>query len=158
MTVCEEMKKSLSLVNTGMAVTIDIGEEKDIHPKNKQDVGRRLAQWALATTYKKEIVACGPLYKSMAKQGDKIVLKFDHVDGGLVAKDGGPLKGFAIAGADRKFVWADAKIVGDTLVVSSSEVKDPVAVRYAWATNPIHSLLNKAGLPASLFRTDDWQE
>ncbi len=157
-TVCEEMKNSLSLVNTGMAVTIDIGEEKDIHPKNKQDVGKRLAQWALATTYKKDMVACGPLYKSMAKKGDKIVLQFDHTDGGLVAKDGGPLKGFAIAGADRKFVWADAKIIGDTVVVSSPEVKDPVAVRYAWATNPIHGLLNKAGLPASLFRTDDWEK
>jgi len=156
--VQEEMLKSLSLPGSGMAVTIDIGEAADIHPKNKQDVGRRLAQWALATTYGKDMVACGPLYKSMQKQGDKITITFDHVGSGLVAKGGEGLKGFAVAGADRKFVWADAKIKGDKVVVSSSQVKDPVAVRYAWAMNPIANLYNKAGLPASPFRTDDWQE
>ena len=104
--------------NTGMAVTIDIGDANDIHPKNKQDVGKRLALWALANTYGKDVVYSGPLYKSMAKKGDKIVLHFDHVGGGLVANGGEPLKGFAIAGADKKFVWADAKIDGDTVVVS----------------------------------------
>ena len=141
-----------------MAVTIDIGEANDIHPKNKQEVGRRLAQWALAKTYGKDVVACGPLYKSMRIDGDKIVIEFDYVGGGLAARDGGKLKGFAIAGADKKFVWADAKIVGDTVVVSSPEVKSPAAVRYAWANNPDCNLINKAGLPASPFRTDDWAQ
>jgi len=154
--VREQMLKTLALNNTGMAVTIDIGEEKNIHPKNKQEVGRRLAQWALAKTYGKDVIACGPLYKSMGKQGDEIVIQFDHVNGGLIAKGGDKLKGFAIAGDDQKFVWAEAKIAGDTVVVSSPEVKAPAAVRFAWANNPDCNLANKAGLPASPFRTDDW--
>ena len=153
----EQFLKSLAQKNVGMAVTIDMGEEKDIHPKNKQEVGRRLAQWALAKTYGKDVVACGPLYKSMTRQGDKIVVQFDYVGGGLAAK-GDKLKGFAIAGEDKKFVWADAKIEGDAVVVSSPEVKEPAAVRYAWANNPDCNLYNKAGLPASPFRTDDWAE
>jgi sialate O-acetylesterase len=136
-------------------VTIDVGEAKNIHPRNKQDVGRRLALWALAATYGKDIVRCGPLYKAMRRDGDKIVLSFDCVGEGLVAK-GGELKGFAITGADQKFVWADAKTHGDAVVVSSAEVKEPQAVRYAWAANPTCTLYNKAGLPASPFRTDDW--
>ena len=142
--------------NTGMAVIIDIGDAKDIHPKNKQDVGKRLALWALANTYGKDVVYSGPLYKSMEKKGDKIVLHFDHCGGGLVAQGGEPLKGFAIAGEDHKFVWADAKIDGDTVVVSSEQGRQPVAVRYAWADNPVCNLYNKAGLPASPFRTDTW--
>jgi len=154
--VQEEMLKTLRVPNTGMAVTIDIGEAKNIHPKNKQDVGKRLALWALAATYKKDVVRCGPLYRSMRKDGDKVVVTFDHVGGGLLAKDD-QLKGFAIAGADKKFVWADAKIQGETVVVSSAEVKAPAAVRYAWAANPVCNLYNKAGLPASPFRTDDWE-
>jgi len=154
--VQEEMLKALKVPNTGMAVTIDIGMAKNIHPKNKQDVGKRLALWALAKTYGKDNVACGPLYKSMSKQGDKIVVTFDHVGEGLLAKGGEKLKGFAIAGADKKFVWADAKIEGKTVVVSSAEVKDPAAVRYAWAVNPICNLYNQVHLPASPFRTDDW--
>jgi sialate O-acetylesterase len=153
--VQEEMLKTLKVPNTGMAVTIDVGEAKDIHPKNKQDVGKRLALWALAKTYGKDVIACGPLYKSMSKAGGKITVTFDHVGGGLVAK-GDKLEGFAVAGADKKFVWADAKIDGDKVVVSSAEVADPAAVRYAWAVNPKCSLANKAGLPASPFRTDDW--
>ncbi len=153
--VQEQMLKSLALTNTGMAVTIDIGEEKNIHPKNKQDVGKRLALWALGTTYGKDIVYCGPLYQRHSKQDGKITIEFDHVGAGLVAKGGKP-KGFAIAGADKKFVFADAKIEGDTVVVSSPDVKDPVAVRYAWATNPDCNVYNKSGLPASPFRTDDW--
>ena len=154
----EQMLKTLAVPNTGMAVTIDVGEANDIHPKNKQDVGKRLAQWALATTYGKDIPPCGPLYKAMRKEGDKIVLEFKYADGGLAARDGGKLKGFAIAGEDKKFVWAEATIQGETVVVSSPEVKSPAAVRYAWANNPECNLASKAGLPASPFRTDDWAE
>ncbi len=154
--VREEMLRTLSLGDTGMVVTIDIGEADDIHPKNKQDVGKRLAIFALATTYGKDMVYCGPLYKSMSKQDGKVVIRFDHVGDGLMAKGDGPLRGFAIAGKDKKFVWAEAKIEGDTVVISSPEVKDPVAVRYAWADNPNCNLYNSADLPASPFRTDDW--
>jgi sialate O-acetylesterase len=151
----EQFLKSLSLPNAGMAVTIDVGEEKDIHPKNKQEVGRRLAQWALAKTYGKPIVPGGPLYKGMSKEGNSITVRFDDVGAGLAATGGEPLKGFAVAGADKVFVWAEAKIAGDTVVVSSPQVKDPVAVRYAWANNPACNLANKEGFPASPFRTDD---
>jgi sialate O-acetylesterase len=163
----EAQLKTLDLVNTGMAVIIDIGEADDIHPKNKQDVGKRLALWALAKTYGKPLVYSGPIYKSMKVEGDKIILQFDYVGGGLVARlprgssvgqagGGEPLKGFAIAGADRKFVLADARMEADGIVVSSGEVSEPVAVRYAWADNPVCNLYNKEGLPASPFRTDDW--
>ena len=154
----EQFLKMLDTVkNTGMAVTIDIGEANDIHPHNKQDVGKRLAQWALAKTYGKDVVASGPLYKSSRQEAGKIVVEFNYVGGGLASRDGGKLTGFAIAGADKKFVWADAQIVGDTVVVSSPAVPSPVAVRYAWANNPPCNLVNKAGLPASPFRTDDWK-
>lgn len=140
----------------GMAVIIDIGDANNIHPTNKQDVGHRLALWALATVYGKSIEYSGPTYESMAVEGDKIRLKFSHIGGGLVAK-GEKLTGFAIAGEDKKFVWADAKIDGDSIVVSSAEVKSPVAVRYAWANNPECNLYNKADLPAGPFRTDAWE-
>jgi sialate O-acetylesterase len=143
--------------NTGMAVIIDIGEANDIHPKNKLDVGKRLALAARAKAYGENITYSGPMYESMAIEGNKIVLHFRHVDGGLVAKGGGELKGFAIAAADKKFVWAKAKIVGDTIIVSCDQVRQPVAVRYAWADNPVCNLYNMAGLPASPFRTDDWK-
>ncbi|MFH1719927.1 MAG: sialate O-acetylesterase [Planctomycetota bacterium] len=152
----EAQSMTLSLPNTGMATIIDIGDADDIHPKNKQDVGKRLARWALAKTYEKESVCSGPIYKSMKAEGNKIVLSFDHVGGGLVAGSDEPLKGFAIAGQDRKFIWADARIDGDTVVVSSEKVSGPAAVRYAWADNPICNIYNKEGLPASPFRTDDW--
>ncbi len=151
----EAQALALLVPNTGMAVTIDIGEP-DIHPKNKQDVGKRLALWALAKTYGKKIVCSGPIYAFMVIKGDnKAILNFHYVDGGLVAK-GGSLKGFAIAGEDRKFVWADANIEGNTVVVSSDKVSVPVAVRYAWAKNPVCNLYNKEGLPATPFRTDTW--
>ena len=153
--VREGMLKTLDLSQTGMAITVDIGEAGDIHPKNKQDVGHRLAKWALTEVYGKPGVSSGPLYKSMAKKGGTIVVNFDNVGRSLVAK-GDKLIGFAVAGADRKFVWADAKIVGDTVVVSSPKVKSPAAVRYAWAPNPQCNLYNSAGLPASPFRTDNW--
>ncbi|MBN2137543.1 MAG: hypothetical protein JW720_07035 [Sedimentisphaerales bacterium] len=152
----EAQLRTLSLPNTGQAVIIDIGDAEDIHPKNKQDVGKRLALWALGNSYGKSIVYSGPLYKSMKADGGKIILSFDHVGGGLVAKGGGSLKGFAIAGEDKKFVWADAKIEGDKIVVSSDAVAAPAAVRYAWADNPVCNLYNAEGLPASPFRTDDW--
>ena len=151
----EAQLMTLDLPNTGMAVIIDIGEANDIHPKNKQDVGKRLALWALAKSYGKELVYSGPIYKSMKIEGNEIILYFDHVGGGLIAAGDGPLKGFAIAGADRKFVRADAKMDGDNIVVSSGEVSGPVAVRYAWADNPVCNLYNEEGLPASPFRTDN---
>ena len=152
----EAQSMTLGLPNTGMAVIIDIGEADDIHPRNKQDVGKRLALWALGETYGKELVYSGPLYKSMNVDGGSIILKFDHVGGGLVAKGGEELKGFSIAGADKKFVWAEAKIDGNKVVVSSDDIAEPVAVRYAWADNPVCNLYNTEELPASPFRTDEW--
>jgi sialate O-acetylesterase len=152
----EAQSMTLALPNTGMAVIIDIGEANDIHPKNKQDVGKRLALWALANTYKQALEYSGPVYKSSKTEGNRIILTFDDVGGGLMAAPEPPLKGFAIAGADHKFVWADAAIEGNTVVVSSDTVSEPVAVRYAWADNPVCNLYNKEGLPASPFRTDDW--
>lgn len=142
-----------NVLNCGLALAIDVGDAKDIHPKDKQTVGHRLALWAMATVYGKKVEFSGPVYDSMKVDGNKIVLTLKHVGGGLEAK-GGELKGFAIAGDDRKFVWADAKIVGDTVVVSSDKVEKPAAVRYAWADNPICNLYNKDGLPAVPFRTD----
>jgi sialate O-acetylesterase len=139
----------------GMAVIIDIGDARDIHPKNKQDVGKRLALWALAETYDQKLVHSGPLYDSMKVEGNKARLSFKHVGGGLVAR-GEKLAGFALAGEDRKFVWADAKIEGDAVVVWSEAVPSPAAVRYGWADNPDCTLFNKEGLPASPFRTDRW--
>jgi sialate O-acetylesterase len=153
----EAQTMTLSLPKTGMAVIIDVGEAADIHPRNKQDVGKRLALAAQAIAYGQEkVVYSGPMYKSMEKEDGKIRLAFDHLGGGLEAKGGDTLKGFAIAGEDKAFVWADAKIDGDSIVVSSDKVSDPVAVRYAWADNPVCNLYNKEGLPASPFRTDDW--
>ena len=152
----EAQLKTLAVPKTGLAVAIDIGEAKDIHPRNKQDVGLRLALWALRDTYSKEMTCSGPLYESMKVEGNRVRLRFAHLGGGLVA-EGGPLKRFAIAGEDRKFVWAEATIDGGTVVVSSPAVPKPVAVRYAWANNPEGcNLYNAAGLPASPFRTDDW--
>ncbi|HEY3412325.1 MAG TPA: sialate O-acetylesterase [Armatimonadota bacterium] len=144
-----------ALPHSGIAVAIDIGNGADIHPKNKQEVGRRLALNALAKDYGQKVEFSGPDYKSLKVEGAKIRLTFTHVAGGLEAK-GDKLTGFAIAGADRKFVWADAAIDGDSVVVSAPGVTEPVAVRYAWASNPVCNLYNKASLPASPFRTDDW--
>ena len=147
---------AMSVTNTGMAVTMDIGNVNDIHPKNKQDVGKRLALWALAKTYGREqIVYSGPIYKSMKIEGDKIRLFFDYVDGGLVSK-GGQLTHFTIAGKDKEFIKAKASIDGDTIVVTSDKIDDPQAVRYAFSNAAVPNLFNAAGLPASPFRTDDW--
>lgn len=142
-----------SVARTAMAVITDVGDEDDIHPKKKQPVGHRLSLAALALAYGRDIEYSGPSYKSLEVRGDKAVLRFDHLGGGLVAKDG-PLRGFAVCGGDRKFVNAHAEIDGDTVVVRSAEVSQPVAVRYGWADYPLGNLWNKAGLPASAFRTD----
>jgi sialate O-acetylesterase len=154
----EAQSMTLTLPQTGQAVIIDIGEADDIHPRNKQDVGLRLALAALKTTYGKDIVYSGPVYQSMKIDENKIVLSFTNTGSGLITKDKyGYVKGFAIAGADKKFAWAKAHIEGNTVVVYSDAVANPVAVRYAWADNPDDaSLYNKEMLPASPFRTDTW--
>ena len=141
--------------NTGMVVTTDIGNPNNIHPKNKQDVGKRLALWAMAKTYgQADIVYSGPIYKCMKVEGDKIRIMFDHIGGGLVAKDG-PLTYFTIATKDGDFVPATAVIDGDDILVSSKDIKDPAAVRFGWENSAEPNLFNKEGLPASPFRTDD---
>jgi len=152
----EAQTMALELPNTGMAVAIDIGDAEDIHPTNKQDVGKRLALNALAQVYGKNIPYSGPMYKSMKTDGNKLRIQFAHTNGGLKIKGSKQLKGFAIAGTDKKFVWAKAKIEGNEIVVWNSKVQNPVAVRYAWANNPVCNLYNGADLPASPFRTDDW--
>jgi len=149
---------TLSLPNTGMSVTIDIGDGENIHPKNKQEVGRRLALIALAKTYGDQIVYSGPSLISHQIKGSTMSLDFKFTDGGLVAKDGASLTGFSIAGEDQQFHWAKAVVQGNHIIVSSTEVTAPVAVRYAWGNNPVCNLYNGAGLPASPFRTDDWQD
>jgi len=153
--VREQMLETLAVPNTGMAIALGLGEAGDIHPRNKQGVGQRLAQWALATVYDRTGESSGPLPAGHKIIGREIVVSFTHADGGLVAKDG-EVRGFTIAGSDKKFVWANALIEGDKVIVSSPDVPQPAAVRYAWADNPIWSLQNGAGLPASPFRTDDW--
>jgi sialate O-acetylesterase len=141
--------------NTGLAVTIDVGDSKNLHPPRKAEIGDRLALWALGTTYGRQIVYSGPIYESMKITGNEVHIRFRYVGNGLEARGEG-LKGFSMAGPDRKFHWADARIEGDEVVVSSREVSSPVAVRYAWAGSPACNLYNKNGLPASPFRTDDW--
>ncbi|MDO9374302.1 MAG: sialate O-acetylesterase [Ferruginibacter sp.] len=154
--VRQKQLKNLSIPNTAMVVAIDNADDaKDIHPKNKQQIGHRLALAARGLVYKEKIVYSGPLYKSMKKGNGSILLSFDHVDGGLVAKDGS-LKGFALAGKDKKFVWANAEIINETVRVSAPGITDPEAVRYAWGDNPPVNFYNKADLPAAPFRTDDW--
>ena len=168
----EAQTKALDIPGTGMAVAIDLADAhnpNDIHPRNKQDVGGRLAQWALHQTYgKKDLVPTGPRYKGHKVKGNSIHLSFDHVGKGLMVgkktkleptaevKDG-KLENFAVAGEDKKWVWADARIEGDTVVVSSDDVKKPVAVRYGFTMNPGNAnLYNKDGIAALPFRTDDW--
>jgi len=155
--IWEAQLKALTIPHTGMAVTVDIGNVKDIHPKNKQEVGRRLALWALAETYGKPIaVYSGPLYREMKVDGNKIRISFDHVGGGLISRDGKPLNWFTIAGEDKQFVPANAVIEGNTVVVSSEQVAKPAAVRFAWQNSAEPNLANKEGLPASPFRTEAW--
>jgi sialate O-acetylesterase len=174
----EAQLMTLRLPATGMAVLIDIGEELDVHPRNKRDAGLRLARIALAKNYGRTVAWSGPIYRSMEKTGPEIRIRFDHIDGGLSAtpladtyqprstdtarqslvkpRPASALQGFAICGPDRRWQWADARIDGDMVVVWRDDVVTPVAVRYAWADNPVCNLANGAGLPASPFRTDDF--
>jgi sialate O-acetylesterase len=141
-----------------MAVTTDIGNVVDIHPANKQDVGKRLALWALARHYgKSDLVYSGPLYESMSVEGNKIRVRFGHVGGGLIARGDKPLSHFLIAGEDQQFFEAMAVIDGGSILVSSDKVSKPVAVRFAWEQTAEPNLFNKEGLPASPFRTDDFK-
>jgi len=174
----EAQTSTLKLPKTGQAILIDLGESKDIHPRNKKDVGQRLAKIALANDYGKKIPFSGPVYESSKIEEGKVRIQFTNTDGGLVAKPvpatydvrslsketaplvrnspNSPLEGFAICGEDKKWVWADARIDGDSVIVSSAQVPAPVAVRYAWSENPTCNLYNGAGLPAVPFRTDDF--
>jgi sialate O-acetylesterase len=154
----EAQTASLSIPNTGMAVTVDISTIGDIHPPNKQDVGKRLSLWALAKTYGKDLVYSGPLYEAMSIEENKIRLKFQHAAPGLVARDSKPLSWFTIAGEDKVFHPAEATIDGQTIVVGSAKVARPVAVRFGWNQIAEPNLSNKAGLPASPFRTDKWTD
>ena len=150
----ESQTKTLALPHTGMAIAIDIGDATNVHPKNKQDVGKRLALWAKRDCYgDTDTVVSGPLLASSAVEGSRIRIQFTHLGGGLKAK-GGELKGFAIAGSDKVFRWAKAKIDGDSVIVWNEAVPNPAFVRYAWANNPECTLYNAAGLPAVPFRTD----
>ena len=147
--------------DTGLAVTIDVGDPKDLHPHRKREVGQRLALWALGTTYKLPLEYSGPLYESMKIEASEAHIRFTHTGSGLearsnTARGNAELQGFAIAGADKKFHWAQARIADDAITVSSPDVPVPVAVRYAWGDSPTCNLFNKDGLPASPFRTDDW--
>lgn len=160
MRVQEGQVKANALRGTGTAIINDIGEATDIHPKNKQDVGRRLALLARHIAYGQDgFVWSSPMYRQATREGSAMRIWFDHAGSGLKTRDGAPLKGFVIAGADGKFIAAEARIDGASVVVSSPEVADPRAVRYAWDYNPADAnLVNSAGLPASLFRTDEWDE
>jgi sialate O-acetylesterase len=151
----EAQTMTLELPRTGMAVAIDLGEPDNIHPKNKQEVGRRLALIAEASVYYREQEYSGPLFAGAQTEDGRIRLSFRN-SAGMKAADGGKLKGFSIAGEDKKFVWADAEIEGDHIVVSSPAVKEPFSVRYGWADVPDCNLVNETGLPASPFRTDSW--
>ena len=154
----EAQSKSLHVKNTGMAVSIDIGDASNIHPLNKQDVGKRLMLSALKVAYGKDIVYSGPMYKSMQIEGNKAIISFDHVGSGLMIKNKhGYINEFEIAGEDKKFCWAKAEPDGDKIIVWSDQVKKPLAVRFGWSCNPDEfNLYNKEGLPASPFRTDNW--
>ncbi|MGI9467457.1 MAG: sialate O-acetylesterase [Rubripirellula sp.] len=155
------MLRALSIPETGMAITVDVGDAKNIHPKNKQAVGARLARWALVDVYDRGNklpggkVAMGPLLKSSQPAEDRINLTFSQIGTGLKSSNG-PLQGFAVAGEDRVFHWAEATATGDHVSVGSPQVPNPVAVRYSWAANPLGNLTNSIGLPASPFRTDHW--
>ena len=148
---------TLDVPATGMAVAIDIGESADIHPRNKQEIGRRLALQALKVAYGRDILASGPLYESMTIRGGEVHLRFTSTGSGLAVRGGADLTGFTIAGNDHRFRWASARIEGDEVIVSSDKVADPQSVRYAWADDPVGNLINIEGLPASPFRTDNWR-
>ncbi|WP_297093879.1 sialate O-acetylesterase [uncultured Draconibacterium sp.] len=153
----ESQTKTLQLPNTGMACIIELGETDNIHPTNKTDVGNRLAAVAQKLVYNMDVQASGPVMKYYKIEGNKIRIQFTEIADGLSTSDGEAITGFAVAGEDQKFYWADAKIVADEIIVSAKEVENPVAVRYAWANNPDCNLVNSAGLPALPFRTDNWR-
>ena len=156
-TLRESQTAALALPNTGQAVTIDVGEPDDIHPRNKQDVGARLALVARSVAYGQHVVSSGPVYREHTIRDGTVEVTFDHTDGGLVSRVPGDVLGFAVAGEDRRFAWAHARIEGSRVVMWSESVRQPVAVRYAWSNSPpTPSLYNGAGLPAAPFRTDDW--
>ena len=138
-----------------MAVITDVGDKDDIHPTKKEPVGGRLALLARGLAYGEKIECSGPLYRGRVVKGNRIILSFDHLGGGLETR-GGRLRGFAIGGADGKFVWANAEIDNGKVIVSSPQVDKPVAVRYGWADYPVVNLFNREGLPATPFRTDDF--
>ena len=153
-----QRRTARSTRNAGLIVTIDVGEAHDIHPKNKLDVGRRMARWALAEAYGRKLTATGPMFQKMKAEGSKLVLTFDDVGAGLKIRDGDKLQEFAVAGEDRKWHWAEARITGkDKVEVWSADVPRPVAARYAFNNNPRRpNLTNDTGLPAAPFRTDNW--
>ncbi|MDA1195483.1 MAG: sialate O-acetylesterase [Planctomycetota bacterium] len=152
----EAQRLTLAAVpQTGMAVAIDVGDEKDIHPRNKQDVGARLAAWVLAHEYGREVVPSGPLWRTAKRQGKSLVLQFDHA-AGLSPRADEPLVGFAVAGKDKRWVWARARIQGETVVLDHPDGDSAHFARYAWADNPACNLVNAAGLPAAPFRTDEF--
>jgi len=150
----ESQTETLRLRNTGMALAIDIGESNDIHPKNKQEVGRRLALAARHVAYGQALEYSGPMFAEAVPEGGRLRVYFTHA-AGLQARGGAAIAGFAIAGADGNFVPADAKVDGDSVLVSSAQVADPAAVRYGWADDPACNLVNQAGLPAVPFRSDE---
>jgi sialate O-acetylesterase len=152
----EAQTQTLSLANTGMASTIDIGDANDVHPRNKQDVGSRLWLQALNLVYGENLTYSGPMYRGHVINGNKVEITFDHVGRGLTIKNFDKLVGFAVAGADQEFHWAEAEIIGNRVIVQSPDVRKPVAVRYGWADNPAVALYNAEGLPAVPFRTDEW--
>jgi len=157
--VREGMLKSLKVPRTGMAITVDIGDAGNLHPKNKQEVGRRLSLWALGEVYHQPVAATsGPVPDGHRIRGGKFMVKFKHTEGGLLSGDGGKLRGFELAGADRMWKPAQALIEGGRVTVSCTEIPAPTALRYAWRDNPNCNLFNGAGLPASPFRTDDWSK
>jgi sialate O-acetylesterase len=150
----EAQLMTLSVPHTGMAVAVDIGDETNIHPNNKQDVGKRLERIAMAQVYGRQETFSGPIFAHLDIKNGKAICSFQHTDNGLKTRDGGKLVGFTICGPDKKFVPADAVISGNTVVVSRPSVSQPLAVRYAWACNPPNNLDNGVGLPASPFRSD----
>jgi sialate O-acetylesterase len=155
-TVRDEMRKTLSVPRTGMAITIDLGGVTAGHPTNKAAFAQRLSLLALHDVYGRPIaIWSGPIFRSAQRDGDKMVITFDQATG--LKASSGELKGFGIAGGDQKFVWAKVKIADDKVIVWNDAVRNPVAVRYGWAANPVCNLVNVAGLPASPFRTDDWK-
>lgn len=153
----ESQQQALALPNTGMTCIIDLGEADNIHPRNKTDVGIRLANTALKQLYGKDILESGPVLNEYKIEGHSIRISFENIGMGFKTSDGKPIRGFALAGTDQQFYWANAKIDGKTIVVSSENVPYPIAVRYAWANNPDVNLENSAGLPAVPFRTDNWK-